>query len=106
MSTAILVITNLPDEASAQTLAERIITERAAACVNRLSACHSTYYWQGKVETANEIPLLVKTTTSAYPRLEKLIFDAHPYELPEIITLPITGGLPAYLNWVSEESKE
>lgn len=104
MNPAILVITNLPDEASAQALAERIIAERVAACVNRLSACHSTYHWQGKIETAVEIPLLVKTTTSAYPRLEKLILDAHPYELPEIVIVPITGGLPAYLNWVSEES--
>jgi periplasmic divalent cation tolerance protein len=105
MSDAILVITNLPDEAAAQALAERIITERAATCINQLAACRSTYRWQGKIETAHEVPLLIKTTTSAYSRLEKLILDAHPYELPEIIAIPISGGLPAYLNWVSKESE-
>jgi len=104
MSDIILVMTNLPDEQSAGQLAQRLIEERAAACVNRLAPCTSTYRWQGNLETASEIPLLIKTTLASYPRLEQLIREAHPYELPEIIAVPVTAGLPAYLDWVSHET--
>ena len=65
MTDVLLVITTLPDEASAQQLAEKIIAQRAAACINRLAPCTSTYRWQGAVETATEVPLLIKTTRSA-----------------------------------------
>jgi len=104
MSNVLLVITNLPDVASAEQLAEQIIEARAAACVNRHAPCTSTYRWKGVVETATEVPLLIKTTKAAYPRLEKLIREAHPYELPEIIAVPVNAGLPAYLSWVNEET--
>jgi periplasmic divalent cation tolerance protein len=106
MSDALLVITNLPDAASAAKLAQQLIEARAAACVNQLAPCTSTYRWQGKIETATEVPLLIKTTQAAYPRLEKLIRAAHPYELPEIIAVPVSDGLPAYLDWVVTETKE
>ncbi len=106
MSDALLVITNLPDAASAAKLAQQLIEVRAAACVNQLAPCTSTYRWQGKIETATEVPLLIKTTQAAYPRLEKLIRAAHPYELPEIIAVPVSDGLPAYLDWVATETKE
>lgn len=99
-----LVITNLPDAASAQRLAAQIIEARAAACVNQLAPCTSTYRWQSQIETTSEIPLLIKTTTAAYPRLEALILAAHPYDLPEIIALPVSTGLPAYLDWVRQET--
>lgn len=105
MTDVLLVITTLPDEASAQQLAEQIIAQRAAACVNRLAPCTSTYRWQGAVETATEVPLLIKTTRAAYAQLEQLIRDAHPYELPEIVAVPFTAGLPAYLDWVRQESE-
>jgi len=105
MSDILLVITNLPDAQSAAKLAQQIIEARAAACVNQLAPCTSTYRWQDKIETANEVPLLIKTTRAAYPRLEKLIRDGHPYELPEIIAVPVDAGLPAYLSWVSNETK-
>ena len=104
MSDILLVITNLPDAPSAEKLARQLIEERAAACVNQLAPCTSTYHWQGSIETATEVPLLIKTTRTAYPRLEKLIRAAHPYELPEIIAVPVTTGLPAYLDWVSQET--
>ncbi len=103
MSEILLVITNLPDSASAQQLARQIIEQRAAACVNQLAPCTSTYRWQEKIETASEVPLLIKTTTDAYPALEALILALHPYELPEIIAVPVSAGLPAYLCWVRQE---
>jgi periplasmic divalent cation tolerance protein len=106
MSEVLLVITNLPDAESATKLTQQLIEARAAACVNQLAPCTSTYRWQGKIETATEVPLLIKTTQAAYPRLEKLIRAAHPYELPEIIAVPMSIGLPAYLDWVDTETKE
>ncbi|MGA9666023.1 MAG: divalent-cation tolerance protein CutA [Gallionella sp.] len=103
MSDILLVITNLPDAASAEKLARSIIEERAAACVNQLAPCTSTYRWKNNIETATEVPVLIKTTQGRYARLEKLIREAHPYELPEIIAVPVTAGLPAYLHWIAGE---
>ncbi len=105
MNDILLVITNLPDAASAEKLARRIIEARAAACVNQLAPCTSTYRWKNNIEAATEVPLLIKTTQAAYPRLEKLIREAHPYELPEIIAVPVTTGLPSYLDWIDGETK-
>lgn len=105
MNDILLVITNLPDEASAARLACKLIEARAAACVNQLAPCNSTYRWQGKIETSVEVPLLIKTSSGAYPRLERLIREGHPYELPEIIAVSVTSGLPAYLDWVGNETE-
>lgn len=104
MSDILLVITNLPDAPSASRLAHQLIEARAAACVNQLAPCISTYRWQNSIETATEVPLLIKTTQAAYPRLEKLIREAHPYELPEIIAVSVTAGLTDYLDWVNGEA--
>ncbi len=104
MNDILLVFTNLPDASSAEKLALQLITARAAACINQLAPCTSTYRWKDNIETVSEVPLLIKTTRSAYPRLEKLIREAHPYELPEIVAVPADAGLPAYLNWVHEET--
>lgn len=105
MNDILLVITNLPNERAAAELAQRLIEERAAACVNQLAPCASTYRWQGKIETTTEVPLLIKTTKAAYARLETVIREAHPYELPEIIGVAVDAGLPAYLDWVSNETE-
>lgn len=102
--TCLLVLTNLPDEASARTLAGQLLDARLAACVNILAPCRSVYRWQGKIEDASETPLLIKTTAERYAALEKAIRAAHPYELPEIIAVPITHGLPDYLRWVATET--
>ncbi len=102
----LLVLTNVPDRPVAEKLARLLVESRAAACVNILAACDSIYRWQGKVERAEEIPLIIKTTASAYSRLEEIIRSHHPYDLPEIIVLPITNGLPAYLEWVAQETEE
>lgn len=101
----LLVITNLPDALAAEKLARQIVEARVAACVNQLAPCTSTYRWQGQVETATEVPLLIKTTRDAYPRLEQMLRATHPYQLPEIIATPVTAGLPAYLDWVSQETE-
>ena len=104
MNTALLVLTNLPDAASAESLASALIEARLAACVNILAPCRSVYRWKDAVEHADEIPLLIKTTEAGYPALEAAIRRQHPYDLPEIIALPITRGLPDYLAWVAAET--
>jgi len=101
---AILIISNLPDKKSAITLAEALIDQRLAACVNILGACTSVYRWQGATESAEEIPVLIKTRRQHFERVEQLIKLMHPYELPEVIMVPICGGLPAYLQWISDET--
>lgn len=105
MSEVLLVVTNLPDADAADRLARHLIATRVAACVNRLGPCVSTYRWQGTIETASEVPLLIKTTASAYPRLEAAIRAVHPYDLPEIVAFTATAGLPAYLAWADQETR-
>lgn len=102
---ACLVITNLPDRDSAGRLAHALIEKRLAACVNVLSPCRSVYRWEGKTEDAEEFPMLIKTTLERYAELEAAIRAGHPYELPEIIAVPLAAGLPAYLEWVASETK-
>jgi len=102
---SLLVLTNLPDREAALVLASALIEQRVAACVNVLGACRSVYRWEGRVESAEETPLLIKTTDAAYPALERAILALHPYELPEIIAVPIRCGLPAYLEWVAAETR-
>jgi len=100
-----LVITNLPDQDSAAKLAHVLVERRLAACINILSPCRSLYRWQGKTEDAEEFPMLIKTTKDRYADLEAAIRAGHPYELPEIIAIPLSGGLPAYLEWVVSETR-
>lgn len=97
----LLVLTTLPDAASARALAEALIDKRLAACVNILAPCVSVYRWQDAVERTEETPLVIKTTQTRYPALEALVREAHPYELPELIAVPVTRGLARYLDWVA-----
>ena len=101
---ALLVLTNLPDRETAEKLAEQLVAQRVAACINILSPCRSVYRWQGAVRHDEEHPMLIKTTSERYAALEKAIRAAHPYELPEIVAVPIERGLPAYLDWVGKET--
>ena len=103
MST-LLVITNLPDRAAAERLADALIAKRLAACINILAPCRSIYRWKGEVQHDEEHPMLIKTTRERYAALEAAIRAQHPYELPEIVALPIERGLPGYLAWVAEET--
>jgi periplasmic divalent cation tolerance protein len=102
----LLIFTNLPDVASAEKLARVLVERRAAACVNVLPACRSIYRWQGAVEMAEEIPLLIKTTAANYPLIEEIVRAQHPYDVPELIATPITHGLPAYLDWLATETEK
>jgi len=102
---ALLVLTNLPDRAAAEKLADALVEKRVAACVNILAPCRSVYRWKGAVQREEEHPMLIKTTAGRYPALEAAIRAGHPYELPEIIAVPIGRGLPAYLEWVDSETK-
>ncbi len=101
----LLVMTNAPDQAMAERLAQALIEARAAACVNILAECRSVYRWQGAVETTTEVPVLIKTTDEAYPRVERILRECHPYTVPEVIAVPIKYGLPAYLAWVATETE-
>lgn len=101
---ALLVFTNLPDRASAEKLAAALVEQRVAACVNVLAPCRSIYRWQGAVQKEEEHPVLVKTTSARYAALEAAIRALHPYELPEIVAVPIERGLPEYLQWVIAET--
>ncbi len=103
-SQTLLVITHLPDQASAEKLAAALVGEQLAACVNVLAPCQSVYRWQGAIEQISEVPLVIKTTTARYAAVETAIRARHPYELPEIIAVPVTQGLPDYLAWVIRET--
>ena len=102
---ALLVLTNLPDRGAAERLADAVIAKNLAACVNILAPCRSVYRWKGAVQHDEEHPVLIKTTAARYPALEKAIRAVHPYELPEIIAVPIERGLLQYLAWVADETK-
>jgi periplasmic divalent cation tolerance protein len=101
----LLVLTNLPDRAAAERLAGALVEQRVAACVNILAPCKSVYRWKDAVQHDDEHPVLIKTTAERYAALEAAIRAVHPYELPEIIAVPVERGLPAYLAWVDAETK-
>lgn len=100
----LLVLTNLPERAAAVRLAEMLVEKRLAACVNVLAPCRSVYRWKGAVQCEEEHPMLIKTTEERYAALEAALRAGHPYELPEIIAVPVERGLPAYLDWVAGET--
>jgi periplasmic divalent cation tolerance protein len=106
MSHALLVLTNLPDNESATMIAQHLVELGVAACVNILPNVKSVYRWQGKIETAGETTLLIKTTQARYAELEAALTAVHPYEVPEIIAVPIGAALPAYLDWIDQETKK
>lgn len=106
MQDVLLVLTNVPDEVIAHAIARNIVERRFAACVNVLPGVRSIYQWEGKVEEASEVTMLIKSTPGRYADLEAAIRAAHPYDIPEIIAVPVTAGLPAYLNWVVSETKK
>jgi periplasmic divalent cation tolerance protein len=100
----LLVFTNVPDRAAAERIADLLVEQRLAACVNVLAPCRSVYRWKGAVQHDEEHPMLIKTTLERYAALEQALRAAHPYAVPEIIALPVERGLPAYLDWVSTET--
>lgn len=105
MNEVLVVLTNCPDSASAERITAALIEGGLAACVNRLAPVRSTYRWQGAIERAEEIPLLIKCTRARYADVEAAIAAAHPYDVPEIIALPVAAGRAAYLAWIDAETK-
>ena len=104
MDEIVIILTNLPDRASALKLAGELVEQRLAACVNVLAECTSVYRWKGAVEQAAEVPLLIKARAERYDEVEAAIRRLHPYELPEIVAVPIVRGLGEYLEWVAGET--
>ena len=103
MSETLVVLTNCPDEATADRIALALVEQGLAACVNRLAPVHSIYRWRGRVERASEVPLLIKTARHRYSEVEHAICQLHPYDIPEIIAWPIAAGNAAYLRWIEGE---
>jgi periplasmic divalent cation tolerance protein len=100
-SDALVVLTTLEKQEDGERLASLLVESALAACVQILPPMISIYRWQGAVERASEVLLLIKTTRDAYQRIETVIKENHPYQTPEIIALPVEAGLDAYLTWLA-----
>ena len=97
-----IVLTACPDAANAERIARVLVEEGLAACVNILPPMQSLYRWKGKIETASEQLLVIKSTVAQFPAIRDRVRSLHPYELPEIIAVPIADGLPEYLAWLNK----
>ena len=102
---ALICFCTCPDTDTAERLAEALVEERLAACVNILPGLRSVYRWQAEVERADEVLLLIKTLPDRYPALQDRLRELHPYELPELLAVDAVEGLPAYLRWVAEGTR-
>ncbi len=100
-SQALVVYCSCPDQAIAERIAEAMVNERLAACVNLISGLTSIYRWEGQLQRDTELLLIIKTRSAVYPQLEARLRQLHPYQLPEIIALPIHTGSADYLNWIA-----
>lgn len=97
-----IVFNTCPDEQTAAVLARALIEARLAACVNIVPGLRSIYHWEGRLQEGTEVLLLIKTTADRYPQVEAFIRERHPYSLAEIVSVPISDGLPAYLRWIGD----
>ena len=104
MTKVVAVLCTCPDEAAAGRLAGELVENRLAACVNILPAIRSIYRWQGATQDDPEVLMIAKTTRSAYPALESWLIEHHPYDVPEVLALPVLEGSAAYLGWVQGET--
>jgi periplasmic divalent cation tolerance protein len=98
----VIALTTCPDEAVARTLSETFLKERLATCINRVSGVRSSYIWNGALQEEAEILLIIKTTGARISELEARLKALHPYELPEWLVIPVTGGNERYLDWVRQ----
>jgi periplasmic divalent cation tolerance protein len=104
--TILLCYCTCPEAASAQRIAETLVGERLAACVNQLPGIRSTYRWQDAVQTDSEVLLIIKTTDDRLTSLELRLLQLHPYDVPELIAVPVSRGHEAYLDWVRQQSRD
>jgi len=101
-----LVFTTCPDAEAAERIAQALVNEHHAACVNILPIAKSVYRWKGQVESAAEHLLIIKSMTRAFDNIRRCILELHPYELPEIIAVPVANGHPDYLAWIQNPDKK
>jgi periplasmic divalent cation tolerance protein len=104
MTDAVLVLTSLPSPETAAQVAKVVVGEKLAACANILPAVRSIYRWQGKVQDENEVLVLLKTQRVHYARLKARILELHPYDVPEVLAIPVEQGHAAYLEWIARET--
>ena len=104
-SECVLVLTTVPDDERAETLARALVDERLAACVNVQAPMVSIYRWKGGVERGGERQLVIKTTSDRLPALEARLRALHSYELPEFVVISVDEGSAAYLGWVDEATR-
>ena len=97
-----LAISTFPDAETATRIATQLITDKLAACANITAPVQSIYRWEGKLEQAQETIVFFKTTAARLQEFQQALRSLHPYEVPEIVALPVAGGLPDYLRWVTE----
>jgi len=102
----VIVLSNAPDVPLAKRIAHVLVEEYLAACVNLGAPCLSMYMWQGTLEGTEEVPLLMKTTRGRLPALAARLRQLHPYEVPELLALPVSGGLNSYMEWVREQTRQ
>jgi periplasmic divalent cation tolerance protein len=102
VSQHLLVLTTIGSEEDAARLGHNLVEQRLVACVNVVGPVRSVFLWKGKVEDESELLLLMKTRADRYAELETAIQELHPYEVPEVIAIPIERGSQAYLSWVDE----
>ena len=105
MQEFIMVITTTDNKEKAKEIANALVREHLAACVQIIDGVESIYIWEGRIETSKEYLLFIKTRNSLYKRVENLIKTIHNYELPEVIAIPVEQGLEEYLNWVKSCTK-
>ena len=105
MTDIVTVYAVFANDDEARRVARTVVEERLAACANILAPCHSIYRWQGKVEEADEVPALFKTSAETAPRLVARIAELHSYDIPAAVVWPISSAFPGYLDWVLENSR-
>lgn len=98
----LVIFSTFPDGDTARKIADELVTEKLAACANLLPPMQSIYRWKGAVERAEEVLVIFKTTSTQYPTFEAKLKSLHPYDVPEIIAMPVTAGSMAYLSWVAD----
>ena len=102
----LVVMSTCPDSETAGRIAADLVDRKLAACAQVLPGLQSYFHWDGKVDCADEHLLLIKTSSASYPALERRIRELHPYELPEIIGVPVSKGLPEYLSWINNNTQQ
>ena len=100
-----LVLTTLPSAEAAAELAKAVVEEKLAACANLLPAVRSIYRWQGRVQDESEVLVLFKTRQEHFERLKARLLELHPYEIPEVLAVPVEQGYQAYLDWLGQETR-